>query len=116
MTGQVQEPDTVARSLSRARTPAAWSCTASPAPRRSTPSRRDQLLDTTVRGHTVRLDVVLAGRLQVGVAEEVGCDADLLRGAIHQLGHGAVAEQMRPDGVAEGPLGARRDLLANRPS
>jgi hypothetical protein len=33
-----------------------------------------------------------------------------------QLGHGAVAKQVRPDGVAEGPLGPQLDLLVNRPA
>jgi hypothetical protein len=59
------------RSLSHARTPAAWSCTGSPAPRRSMASGRDQLLDTPVRGHALRPDVVLARRPQVGMAQEV---------------------------------------------
>jgi hypothetical protein len=59
-------------------------------------SGRDQLLDTPVRGHALRLDVVLAGGPQGGVAQKIRCDANLLGGAVDQLGHGAVAKQVRP--------------------
>ena len=44
------------------------------------------------------------------MAQEIGRDADLLGGAIDQLGHGAVAKQKRPNRVAERLLGARLDL------
>ena len=80
----------------------------------STASGRKKLLDLPVRGHALRLDVVLAGGLQVGVAQEIRRDADLLGGGIDQLRHGAVAKQVRPDGVAERLPGAQGDLGANR--
>jgi hypothetical protein len=48
--------------------------------------------------------------LQVGVAEQVGRDADLLGGRIDQLGDGTVPQQMRPDGLAEALLGAPPNL------
>jgi hypothetical protein len=63
-----------------------------------------------MRGHALRLDVVLAGGPEIGMAQEVGGDADLLGSRVDQLGHGAVPEQMRPDGLAEALLGAPPDL------
>ena len=53
-----------------------------------------------------RLDVVLLGRLEIGVAEEIGMDADLLGRAVDQLGHGEIPEKVGPNVPAEGLLGA----------
>jgi hypothetical protein len=69
-----------------------------------------------VCGHALRLDVVLLGRLEVGVAEQIGRDADLLGRAVDQFGDGTIPKQMRPDRLAEGLPGARLDLLVNRPA
>ena len=44
------------------------------------------------------------------MAQQVGCDADLLGGEIHQLGHRAVPEQVRVDGFAERVLSAQRAI------
>jgi hypothetical protein len=44
--------------------------------------------------HPDRPDVVLLGRLRVGVAEQIRGDADLLGCTVDKLGHGAVAEQV----------------------
>ena len=48
------------------------------------------------------------------MAKQVGCDADLLGGAVDKLGHGAVAEEMGPDMPAEGVPSAGLDLLPDR--
>ena len=58
-------------------------------------------MDAGVCLHPDRLDVVLLGSLEVGVIEQVGRDADLLGRAVDEFGHGAVPEQMRPDGLAK---------------
>jgi hypothetical protein len=52
---------------------------------------------------------------------QVGGDPDLVGRAVNQLGNGAVAEQMGPNRLAEGLLGAGFDLLpdgraAHRPT
>jgi hypothetical protein len=47
-----------------------------------------------MRHHALGLDIVLAGGLEIGVAEQVGRHANLLGGAVHELGNGAVPEQM----------------------
>jgi hypothetical protein len=38
------------------------------------------------------------------------------RGGINQLGHGAMPEQVRPDGLAEGLLGIPLNLVPYRPA
>jgi hypothetical protein len=81
--------------------------------RRATPGR-DDLLDAGMRLYPDRLDVVLLGRLEVGMAEEVRRDAYLLGRAVDQLGHGAIPEQMRPDRLPEGILGSGFDLMPDR--
>jgi hypothetical protein len=45
-----------------------------------------------MRLHPDRLDVVPLGRLEVGVAQEVRRDADLLGCAVDELGYGAIPE------------------------
>ena len=65
-------------------------------------------------GHSFREHVIAFGRLEVGVTEEIGGDRDLLRSGIDQLGHGAMPEQVRPDGLAEGLLGVPLDLTPDR--
>jgi hypothetical protein len=62
-------------------------------------------LDANMRGHALREHVIPLGRLEVGVTEEIGRDRDFVRSGINQLGHGAVSEQVRPDGLAECLLG-----------
>ena len=62
-----------------------------------------------MRLHSDRLDVVSFGRLEVGMAEEVGGDADFLGRAVNQLGDGAVPAQVRPDMPAQCLLGAPRE-------
>ena len=61
-----------------------------------------------------RLDVVAPGSAQIGVAEQVGGDADLFGRDIDQLGHRDVAEQVRADAFAEGLSGAQPDLALDR--
>jgi hypothetical protein len=48
------------------------------------------------------------------VAEQIRGDADLLGGAVDELRHGAVTEQVGPDVPVEGLLGAGFDLLPDR--
>jgi hypothetical protein len=69
-----------------------------------------------MRLHADRLNVVPISRLEVGVVEQVGGDADLLGRAVDQLGHGAVAEEVGPNMPAEGVLGVDFDLLPGRPA
>ena len=67
-----------------------------------TPPGDDHLLNADVGGHPPCLDVVLLGRLEVGLTEQVERDADLFRGAVDQLGDRAVPEEVGPDGLTEG--------------
>jgi hypothetical protein len=68
-----------------------------------------------MRLHPGRLDIVLPGSLQIGVAEQVRADADLLGRAVDELGHRAVPEQVgQPNVPAEGLFGAGFDLLSDR--
>jgi hypothetical protein len=67
-----------------------------------------------MRGRAQRPDVVSPGSPQVGVAQEIGGDADLVRGGVDQLHDGEDPEQMRPDSAAERLPGARPDLDPDR--
>ena len=64
--------------------------------------------------HPDRLDVVLLRGLQVGVAEQIRGNADLLRRAVDKLGHRAIPEQVWPNMLAEGVPGAGFDMLPDR--
>jgi hypothetical protein len=66
----------------------------------SAPPPLDHVQDPGAGGHALGVEVVLLGGLQAAVAEQVGGDADLLWRQVDQLGHRAVAEQVRPDGLA----------------
>jgi hypothetical protein len=57
---------------------------------------------------------VLLCSLEIGVAEQVGGDADLLGRAVDQLGHSAIPEQVGPNVPAERLLGPLSDLLPDR--
>jgi hypothetical protein len=59
-----------------------------------------------MRHHALGLDVVLGRGPQIGVPQKIGGDADVVWSRVDQLGHGDVTEQVRPNMLAKGLLGA----------